>query len=43
MKVKHWIFLLLVLVGGLFVFHIITSHGGVSGFKSGLGLNRIAG
>lgn len=41
MKVKHWIILLLVLIGGIYVFHIVTQHGGVAGFKSGLGLSKV--
>lgn len=38
MKVKHWLFLGFVVIGLLYVFHIYSSHGGVSGFKSGLGV-----
>jgi hypothetical protein len=40
MKVKHWIFLLLVVVGGLYILHNYTSHGGTTGLKSGLGLSN---
>lgn len=39
MKTKHWIFLILVLIGGLYIFHVYQGHGGVGGFKSGLGLS----
>jgi hypothetical protein len=38
MKLKHWVFLGLTAVGVLFVWHIAASHGGLSGFKSGLGI-----
>lgn len=38
MKLKHWIGLGFLAVGVLFVWHVATSHGGVSGFRSGLGL-----
>ncbi len=37
MKVKHWIALTLVLIGGLYVLHNYQAHGGVNGLKSGLG------
>jgi hypothetical protein len=40
MKAKHWLGIALVLVGGLYVLHIWTQHGGVSGFKSGLSVTR---
>jgi hypothetical protein len=38
MKVKHWIILLLVAIGVLFLWHNYQGHGGVSGVKSGLGI-----
>lgn len=38
MKLKHWIFLTIFLVGALFVFHTYQQHGGVAGVKSGIGL-----
>lgn len=40
MKLKHWVFLAFVAIGALFVFHIFTSHGGSSGFLSGLGIGQ---
>jgi hypothetical protein len=39
MKVRHWIFLILVIVGGLFLLHNYMGHGGTAGVKSGLGLS----
>lgn len=39
MKLKHWVFLALVIVGALYVWHNYQGHGGVSGLKSGLGLS----
>jgi hypothetical protein len=38
MKIKHWIFLILALIGLVFVWHIYSSHGGTAGFKQGLGI-----
>ena len=38
MKLKHWVFLAFVVIGGLFVWHVYSGHGGVSGFKQGIGL-----
>lgn len=38
MRAKHWAFLILAIAGALFIFHNYTSHGGVAGVKSGLGL-----
>lgn len=38
MKLKHWVFLALIIVGGLYLFHNYTQHGGVAGVKSGLGI-----
>lgn len=40
MKVKHWIFLILVVVGLLFLWHNYQGHGGVGGIKSGLGVGQ---
>ena len=37
MKLKHWVIVGLVLVGGLYLFHNYIGHGGVNGVKSGLG------
>jgi hypothetical protein len=37
-KLKHWLVIALVLVGALFVGHLIMSHGGIAGFKQGIGL-----
>lgn len=39
MKAKHWIGLALLGVALLYLFHNYQMHGGVSGFKAGLGLN----
>jgi hypothetical protein len=41
MRLKHWIGLGFVIVGILFVWHIYSSHGGVGGFKSGLGIQGV--
>lgn len=38
MKLKHWVFVALILVGGLYVWHTYSQHGGVSGFKQGIGI-----
>jgi hypothetical protein len=38
MKLKHWVGLAFIVIGGLFVLHLTMSHGGLSGFKSGIGL-----
>lgn len=38
MRLKHWVFIGFVLVGLLYVVHMFTSHGGMTGFTSGLGL-----
>jgi hypothetical protein len=43
MKIKHWILVGFVVVGGLYVLHIVTHHGGVSGFTGGLGLPGMRG
>lgn len=40
MKLKHWVGIAFVLVGALYVLHIVTHHGGLAGFKSGLGFGR---
>jgi hypothetical protein len=37
-KVRHWIILILVAIGGLYLWHNYSQHGGVAGMKSGLGL-----
>jgi hypothetical protein len=37
-KLKHWIFVTLVLVGALFLWHNYSQHGGVGGIKTGLGI-----
>jgi len=42
MRAKHWFFLILVLIGGLFLLHNYSSHGGVAGVKQGLGLGGLA-
>ena len=38
MKFKHLVFVALLIIGGLYVWHIYSGHGGVSGFKQGLGV-----
>ena len=38
MKLKHWVGLAFVVVGVLFVAHLVMSHGGLAGFKAGIGL-----
>jgi hypothetical protein len=38
MKLKHWVFLGLALMGALYLGHNYLSHGGVSGVKQGIGL-----
>jgi hypothetical protein len=38
MKLKHWVLVSLILVGGLYVWHTYSMHGGTSGFKAGLGI-----
>jgi hypothetical protein len=37
-KLKHWVFMALFLVGALFVWHNYSQHGGVAGVKSGIGI-----
>lgn len=39
-KTWHWVTLILIVAGGLFLFHNYRAHGGVAGVKSGLGLTR---
>lgn len=36
MKLKHWVFLAFVGIGVLYVLHIYTGHGGMTGFRNGL-------
>lgn len=38
MGIKHYLALALIVVGGLYAYHIYSQHGGLSGFKSGLGV-----
>lgn len=38
MKLKHLVFLALVIIAVLFILHNYQSHGGVSGIKQGIGL-----
>lgn len=38
MKVKHWIVIVLLLIGGLFLWHNYQGHGGFGGIKTGLGI-----
>lgn len=42
MKAKHWIALGLLAVAILYLFHNYQMHGGVSGFRTGLGLGGTA-
>jgi hypothetical protein len=37
-KTRHWIFLILAVMGALYLLHNYMQHGGVMGVKSGLGL-----
>lgn len=39
MKFKTVVFGALVLVGALYVWHIMSAHGGTAGFRQGLGLS----
>lgn len=38
MKLKHWVFFGIFLIGALYVWHTYSQHGGVSGIKQGIGL-----
>lgn len=38
MKTKHWVITGFILIGVLFVWHNYQQHGGVSGLRSGLGI-----
>lgn len=38
MKLKHMFVVALAILGGLYVWHIYSSHGGTAGFRQGLGL-----
>jgi hypothetical protein len=40
MRWKHLFFVFLVIAGGLYCLHVYQQHGGVSGFKSGLGFTN---
>ncbi len=40
MKLKHWVFVAIALVGAAFLAHNYMSHGGVSGIKQGIGLGN---
>jgi hypothetical protein len=37
-KLKHWVAVSFIIIGAAFVLHLVMSHGGVRGFKSGVGL-----
>lgn len=39
MRLKHYLILALIIVGGLYVWHMYSTHGGVGGFKQGLGIH----
>ena len=39
MKFRHWIIIALLAVALLYIWHIYSSHGGVAGFKNGLGVS----
>jgi hypothetical protein len=43
MKLKHWVFIALVVVGGLYLVHNYMSHGGIAGVKQGIGLGGFGG
>ena len=43
MKLIHWVFILLALMGLLFIVHNYMSHGGVAGVKQGIGLGNFGG
>lgn len=38
MRTKHYLILALVVVGSLYVWHVYSQHGGMGGFKTGLGI-----
>jgi hypothetical protein len=38
MKLKHWFVLALIVIALLYIWHVYSSHGGVSGFTNGLGV-----
>jgi hypothetical protein len=38
MKLKHWVFFALIVVGALFLWHNYSQHGGIAGVKSGIGI-----
>lgn len=40
MKTKHWIVVAFVLIGGLYVLHMYTSHGGIKAGLGGLGIGH---
>jgi len=37
MNFRHWIVLALIIIALLYIWHVYSSHGGVQGFKAGLG------
>jgi hypothetical protein len=40
-KIKHWLFIGLLVIGFLYVYHtVIANKGGVKGLYTGLGINR---
>lgn len=43
MKLRHWVFIALVAIALLFLWHNYQMHGGTSGVKSGLGLGNLFG
>lgn len=43
MKLRHWVFLGLLAIAVLFLWHNYQMHGGVGGVKSGLGLGNLFG
>lgn len=38
MKLRNLVFLTIFLVGALYVWHTYSQHGGVAGFKQGIGI-----
>lgn len=39
MKWQHWLVVILVIIGGLYLLHNYQMHGGVNGIKGGLGFS----
>jgi hypothetical protein len=39
MRFRHLVIIALIIIALLYIWHIYSSHGGVSGFKNGLGVS----